>query len=200
MRGRSLDHYFHLLGIDPSASPEELKRAHRDLAQVWHPDRFTANPRLQKMAQEKLREINEAYTVLRCGKPPAAASPEVRLPSSPTAWLSMGAQAIGVAAAVFALIMFASGFHYWLTAPSAAEEVVVLRKAPQPEDPNERPALRRGHESKVDAGQTRISNGTEIVPPRGRRGVGTLTISNQTERDAVAALLDGNSPDAVLRM
>jgi curved DNA-binding protein CbpA len=31
------------------------------LANVWHPDRFVGNPRLQKKAEEKLKEINAAY-------------------------------------------------------------------------------------------------------------------------------------------
>ena len=31
------------------------------MAKVWHPDRFGHDERLQKKAQEKLKEINEAY-------------------------------------------------------------------------------------------------------------------------------------------
>jgi hypothetical protein len=41
-----------------------LKAAHRDLTKVWHPDRFLHDPRLQEKAQEKLKEINEAYEQL----------------------------------------------------------------------------------------------------------------------------------------
>jgi len=59
---------YYLLGLSPGASPEELKAAHRDLAKVWHPDRFLHDPRLQAKAQEKLKEINEAYDQLRSGK------------------------------------------------------------------------------------------------------------------------------------
>ena len=32
---------------------------------VWHPDRFGGDPRLQKKAQEKLKEINEAYEAVK---------------------------------------------------------------------------------------------------------------------------------------
>ncbi|HEV2493735.1 MAG TPA: J domain-containing protein [Terriglobia bacterium] len=53
--------YYHVLGVEPGASLEELKEAHRDLVKVWHPDRFGDDPRLQRKAQEKLKEINEAY-------------------------------------------------------------------------------------------------------------------------------------------
>ncbi|HYO75877.1 MAG TPA: J domain-containing protein, partial [Thermoanaerobaculia bacterium] len=34
-----LDDCYALLDLRPGASEEELKRAHRDLAKVWHPDR-----------------------------------------------------------------------------------------------------------------------------------------------------------------
>jgi hypothetical protein len=68
---------YNLLGLRPGASSAELKAAHRDLAKVWHPDRFHHDPRLQQKAQEKLKEINEAYNRLRAGKggrqtPPAS--------------------------------------------------------------------------------------------------------------------------------
>ncbi len=50
-----------ILGLESVASPEELKRAYRDLVQIWHPDRFHSNPGLGKIAGEKLKEINFAY-------------------------------------------------------------------------------------------------------------------------------------------
>ncbi|HXS00794.1 MAG TPA: DnaJ domain-containing protein [Pyrinomonadaceae bacterium] len=69
---------YELLGVKPGVSIRELKAAHRDLAKVWHPDRFQHDPRLQEKAQEKLKEINEAYDLLSSGKVPrpAAARPE----------------------------------------------------------------------------------------------------------------------------
>lgn len=54
----------------------ELKAAHRDLAKVWHPDRFQHDPRLQEKAQEKLKEINEAYDLLSSGKVPRPVPPQ----------------------------------------------------------------------------------------------------------------------------
>jgi len=61
---------YEVLGVKPGVSNRELKAAHRDLAKVWHPDRFLHDPRLQEMAQEKLKEINEAYELLISGKTP----------------------------------------------------------------------------------------------------------------------------------
>ena len=64
---------YELLGVKPGVSSRELKAAHRDLAKVWHPDRFGHDPRLQQKAQEKLKEINEAYDLLSSGKTPRPA-------------------------------------------------------------------------------------------------------------------------------
>lgn len=67
------DKAYELLGVKPGISNRELKAAHRDLAKVWHPDRFLHDPRLQEKAQEKLKEINEAYELLISGKTPRSA-------------------------------------------------------------------------------------------------------------------------------
>ena len=60
----SIYDYYKILGLEPDASAEEVKQAYRDLAKVWHPDRFAHDTRLQRKAQEKLKEINEAYEIL----------------------------------------------------------------------------------------------------------------------------------------
>ncbi|RLA86192.1 MAG: J domain-containing protein [Deltaproteobacteria bacterium] len=52
--------YYKILGVSRDASPEEIKRAYRRLALKYHPDR---NPG-DKEAEEKFKEINEAYAVL----------------------------------------------------------------------------------------------------------------------------------------
>lgn len=43
-------HYFQILGLKPGASLEEIKKAYRSLAKLWHPDRFSQNPQLQAEA------------------------------------------------------------------------------------------------------------------------------------------------------
>jgi curved DNA-binding protein len=52
--------YYNILGVNRSASEDEIKRAYRKLALKYHPDR---NPG-DKQAEEKFKEINEAYQVL----------------------------------------------------------------------------------------------------------------------------------------
>lgn len=53
--------YYHVLGVARNASQGEIKKAFRGLALQHHPDR---NPENQKEAEEKFKEINEAYEVL----------------------------------------------------------------------------------------------------------------------------------------
>lgn len=52
--------YYDLLGVSKTASAEDLKKAYRAMAKKYHPD---ANPN-NKEAEEKFKEINEAYEVL----------------------------------------------------------------------------------------------------------------------------------------
>ena len=53
-----LEQHFTVLEIEPGASPQEIKRAWRTLAKVWHPDRFPNDPRLRARGQEKLKELD----------------------------------------------------------------------------------------------------------------------------------------------
>lgn len=51
---------YSVLGVSPSASDDEVKRAYRELARKYHPDNYQNNP-LSDLAEEKMKEINEAY-------------------------------------------------------------------------------------------------------------------------------------------
>lgn len=53
--------YYEILGISRDASPEEIKKAYRRLAIKYHPDR---NPDNSKEAEEKFKEVSEAYKIL----------------------------------------------------------------------------------------------------------------------------------------
>jgi DnaJ-class molecular chaperone len=64
-RPEEIDRCIEMLGLKPGASKEEVNEAYRDLASVWHPDRFANNLRLQKKAEERLKEINAAYEYIR---------------------------------------------------------------------------------------------------------------------------------------
>lgn len=52
--------YYRILGIERSASADDVRKAYRKLAMQHHPDRNPGN----KEAEEKFKEINEAYQVL----------------------------------------------------------------------------------------------------------------------------------------
>jgi DnaJ-class molecular chaperone len=64
-REMNLREAFEMLDLDRKASIEDAKQAHKDLVNIWHPDRFSNNLRLKERAEENLKKINAAYdTVL----------------------------------------------------------------------------------------------------------------------------------------
>ncbi|AAK78625.1 curved DNA-binding protein CbpA [Clostridium acetobutylicum] len=58
-----MDNPYKVLGLNENASPDEIKKAYRELAKKYHPDQYGNNP-LKTLAEEKMREINEAYDFL----------------------------------------------------------------------------------------------------------------------------------------
>jgi len=57
--------FFEILELDRGASLDEAKQAYKDIVNVWHPDRFSNNPRLRRKAERKLKEVNLAYEMVR---------------------------------------------------------------------------------------------------------------------------------------
>lgn len=54
---------YSVLGVSPSASDDDVKKAYRELARKYHPDNYHDNP-LADLASEKMKEINEAYDAI----------------------------------------------------------------------------------------------------------------------------------------
>lgn len=53
--------YYHVLGVNRTASADEIKKAYRKKAKQYHPDANPDNP----VAETKFKEVNEAYEVLK---------------------------------------------------------------------------------------------------------------------------------------
>jgi curved DNA-binding protein CbpA len=55
--------FYKILGVSPSASPDEIRSAHRELVKTFHPDLFSTSADKAR-ANERLQQINEAYATL----------------------------------------------------------------------------------------------------------------------------------------
>jgi curved DNA-binding protein CbpA len=74
---KKIGEYRRLLGVTKTANLKELKTIYRDFMKEFHPDKFAANDELKQEAEEKSKEIIEAYHFLVSVAPETAA---LRLP------------------------------------------------------------------------------------------------------------------------
>ena len=51
---------YEILGVSRNATDDQVRAAYRELVKKYHPDKYQGNP-LADLAEEKLREVNEAY-------------------------------------------------------------------------------------------------------------------------------------------
>lgn len=61
------DEALQVLGLKQGASPDEVRLAYRELAQMLHPDKFGDNKKLRARAEQQMRIMNEARDVLLKG-------------------------------------------------------------------------------------------------------------------------------------
>jgi hypothetical protein len=55
---------YRILGIQPGDSWKQTRQAYKKLVNIWHPDRFQQDNRQKKLAEEKTKEITQAYKEL----------------------------------------------------------------------------------------------------------------------------------------
>jgi curved DNA-binding protein CbpA len=59
-----MKNYYQILEVKPDASHDEIKEQYLFLIQAWHPDKFS-NPAQKTKAEDRTKELNAAYEVLR---------------------------------------------------------------------------------------------------------------------------------------
>jgi DnaJ-like protein len=72
-------HAYEVLGLDPTASMDQVRAAYRRLAQIYHPDRYAmARADVREEAERRMMHVNAAYTAItdaRASETQAAAGP-----------------------------------------------------------------------------------------------------------------------------
>lgn len=56
--------YYEELGLEPGASPEEIRLAHKRLARLFHPDRVGDDPELRRLAEAQMKRLNRICEAL----------------------------------------------------------------------------------------------------------------------------------------
>ena len=175
---------YEVLGVKPGVSNTELKAAHRDLAKVWHPDRFLHDPRLQAKAQEKLKEINQAYEQLISGKtprpvnsPPPAREYRAQTAPSPaprgSSWQSV-VVALLLFVAVFAVVTRA--LLQKRNAPLQQEEAAAEQSTKLEPERAKRPESNSRKENRAEPTPAAEAEAAQTVPIQPTPAVATVTV------------------------
>jgi DnaJ-domain-containing protein 1 len=85
MREERTINYYALLELSPTAKDADIKKAWHEQMQVWHPDRFTHSPALQRKAEARTQQINQAYQTLSDPNARARYDSTLHPASTPTA-------------------------------------------------------------------------------------------------------------------
>ena len=141
------------LGLKPTATPDEIRQAYRDLVKVWHPDRFGSDVRLRAKAEEHLKAINSAFHTLESSgfrtevseQPQKAAAdwqPQAASPSFASrerilrGWLYVGALLLIVAMTAFAVHAFSTSQSHSVSPaiqqPTASAEPTAAKSLHKP--------------------------------------------------------------------
>ena len=94
----------HTLGLGPDASPEDIKTAYKETAQILHPDRFAGNKKLAARATEQFKNLQEAYEVLTSGSSSRTSSGSGASRASYTRESQLNARLAGIDAARVQLV------------------------------------------------------------------------------------------------
>jgi len=187
---------------------------------VWHPDRFANDPRLQKIAEERLKDITEAYEALSAASsapqavpvepvgPPVRPIPRRGNALNSKAWLAgLGSGALRLLLVIAAVQAISAWQAPYRAASFMHAETARIERLFGP-DPHMEGSLpvpvtskRRIKGLPADpAPSVRPSNGAELAAPRGGNGLGEFHVRNEYDLDCVIRVIDRNSPGTALRV